>query len=78
MTTVPHTRPGRWPRPISTARFAATIRRDSPRGCAVALLGLPDDTGVKLNGGRPGAAGGPTAFRAALARYGVADPAGNP
>ncbi len=78
MKTVPHTRPGRWPRPISAARFAATIRRDSPRGCAVALLGLPDDTGVKLNGGRPGAAGGPTAFRAALARYGVADPAGNP
>jgi arginase family enzyme len=37
---------------------------------------LPDDLGVRLNGGRPGAAEGPTAFRAALARYGVAEPAG--
>jgi arginase family enzyme len=35
---------------------------------------LPDDLGVRLNGGRPGAAEGPTAFRAALARYGVAEP----
>ncbi len=78
MKAVPHTRPGRWPKAISPARFAATIRRGSPAGCAVALLGLPDDTGVRLNGGRPGAAAGPTAFRAALARYGVADPAGNP
>ena len=30
---------------------------------------------MKLNGGRPGAAGGPAAFRAALARYGAAEPA---
>lgn len=37
-------------------------------------MGLPDDLGVRLNGGRPGAAEGPTAFRAALARYGVAEP----
>lgn len=42
-------------------------------GCRIALLGLPDDTGVKLNNGRPGAAGGPAAFRAAVARYGVMD-----
>lgn len=42
----------------------------------MALLGLPDDLGVRLNGGRVGAAGGPTAFRAALARYGVAEPFG--
>ena len=52
-------------------RFAATIHRESPAGCGVALLGLPDDTGVKLNGGRPGARGGPRAFRAALSRYGA-------
>lgn len=78
MTAIPHTQPSKWPAAIAAARFAATIRRDSPAGCAVALLGLPDDTGVRLNHGRPGAAGGPTAFRAALARYGAADPAGSP
>ena len=37
------------------------------------LLGLADDEGVRLNGGRPGAAQGPDAFRAALAGYGAAD-----
>lgn len=42
-------------------------------GCAVALIGLADDTGVKLNNGRSGAANGPDAFRLALAKYGVAD-----
>ncbi len=78
MTAIPPTQPGKWPAAIAAARFAATIRRDSTAGCAVALLGLPDDTGVRLNHGRPGAAGGPTAFRAALARYGAADPAGSP
>lgn len=45
-------------------------------GCQVALIGLPDDTGVRLNGGRPGAAEGPAAFRSALARFGVHEPAG--
>lgn len=47
-----------------------------PVGCRVALLGLPDDLGVRLNGGRPGAKDGPRAFREALARYGVAEPDG--
>ena len=75
---IPHTKPARWPGKISAARFAATIRRDSAQGCAVALLGLPDDTGVRLNHGRPGATGGPAAFRAALARYGAADSATGP
>lgn len=37
------------------------------------LLGLADDEGVRLNGGRVGAARGPEAFRAALAGYGAAD-----
>lgn len=66
----PHTTPPRWPE-IRPGRFSAAIRTDSPDGCAIALLGLPDDTGVKLNGGRPGAREGPAAFRAALAGYGT-------
>jgi formiminoglutamase len=78
MARFPHTRPGRWPRAIAPGRFAATIRRDSPKGCEIALLGLADDAGVRLNGGRPGAAGGPAAFRAALARYGAAESAAGP
>jgi formimidoylglutamase len=70
-------RPGLWPADIAPDRFASTISRDpADSSCAVALLGLPDDLGVRLNRGRHGAAHGPTAFRAALARYGVADPAG--
>ncbi|HRI82594.1 MAG TPA: formimidoylglutamase [Opitutaceae bacterium] len=68
---VPHTIAPRWPRAIPAGRFAATIRTDEPGDCRVALLGLADDTGVKVNHGRPGAAGGPTAFRAALAGYGA-------
>jgi len=39
--------------------------------CRVALLGLPDDAGVLLNNGRPGARLGPQSFREALARYGA-------
>jgi formiminoglutamase len=71
MPTIPYTRPAVWPTEIPASRFAAGIRRDSSAGCQIALLGLPDDTGVRMNHGRPGAAEGPTAFRAALARYGV-------
>lgn len=40
------------------------------------LIGLPDDLGVALNGGRVGARHGPAAFRDALARYGAAEPDG--
>ncbi|MEO1129082.1 MAG: hypothetical protein AAFX05_05155, partial [Planctomycetota bacterium] len=50
--------------------MAEAIRTTSLEDAHVALLGLPDDLGVRLNGGRPGAAAGPTAFRAALARAG--------
>lgn len=75
--------PPAWPI-RSPARFAAAITRaDWPPTPAphappaatptIALLGLPDDLGVRLNNGRPGAALGPTAFRAALARYGTAN-----
>ena len=74
---IPHTVHARWPDRPAT-RFASTIRTDSPDGCALALLGMPDDTGVRLNNGRPGAADGPAAFRRALARYGVAEPCGRP
>lgn len=74
---IPHTRPADWPdRP--QGRFAATIATDlsaAPR-CKAALLGMPDDLGVRLNQGRPGAAQGPAAIRAALARFGVDSPAG--
>jgi formimidoylglutamase len=65
----PFTSPGMWPE-TRPGRFASTLR-SGPEGCRCALLGLPDDLGVKLNGGRPGARGGPSALRAALARYGV-------
>ena len=74
MKRIPQTSVPTWPK-ISAGRFAATLRRASPAGCAIALLGLPDDTGVRLNHGRPGAARGPAAFRAALARYGAEQPA---
>lgn len=73
---IPHTTPGIWPTGIPQGRLASRIRTDTPEGCKVALLGLPDDLGVRLNNGRPGAKDGPTAFRAALARYGVAEPFG--
>lgn len=67
---VAHTLPAVWPssRP---ERFAANVQR-TPEGCRLALLGLPDDTGVKLNFGRPGAVAGPAAFRRALAGFGAA------
>ncbi len=70
--------------------MAATIVRNAPElsedpagqaelsKCRVGLLGLPDDTGVGLNHGRVGARNGPAAFRAALARYGVAMPMQEP
>lgn len=75
MSQLPNTSAPPWPGDTPTGRFASTIRTDSSDGCTIALLGLPDDTGVRLNNGRTGAAGGPKAFRAALSRYGVADSA---
>lgn len=69
---VPHTFPAEWP-PIASGRVAERISRgrSPPEGARIALVGLPDDLGVKLNGGRVGARGGPSAFRGALARYGA-------
>ncbi|CAN5703892.1 hypothetical protein BH11PLA1_BH11PLA1_08770 [soil metagenome] len=68
----PFTQPALWPE-IAPGRFARRIRplTDDPAATGIAILGLPDDLGVRMNGGRPGAAGGPAAFRAALARYGA-------
>lgn len=76
MSQLPNTSAPPWPGDAPAGRFASTIRTDSSDGCTVALLGLPDDTGVRMNNGRTGAAGGPKVFRAALSRYGVADSAG--
>lgn len=71
---IPHCAPPRWPSEISPGRFASLVRTESAEGCRVALLGLADDEGVRLNGGRPGCRDGPRAFRAALSRYGAAHP----
>jgi formiminoglutamase len=67
---VVHTKPATWPTP-RPGRFAANVRTHSPAGCQVALLGLPDDCGVRLNFGRTGAKAGPSAFRAALSSFGT-------
>lgn len=67
---VPFTTPPAWPA-IRPGRFASHIRTDTPEGCRVALLGLPDDLGVRLNHGRPGAKEGPTALRRVLASFGA-------
>ncbi|MCB9847709.1 MAG: formimidoylglutamase [Phycisphaeraceae bacterium] len=67
---IPHTMAPVWPA-ISADRLAQTILNGDGAEGDVALIGLPDETGVRLNHGRPGAAQGPAAFRAALARYGT-------
>ncbi|MEN1704406.1 MAG: arginase family protein [Planctomycetota bacterium] len=69
-------RPGVWPAKPVPDRFASLIEHAEPSGCEIALVGLPDDTGVRLNNGRPGANEGPTAIRAALHRLGVREPHG--
>lgn len=86
LVVIPHLAPPIYTEPIRQGRFASTIVLNSPElaedpaarslitKCSVALLGIPDDTGVEMNRGRLGAAQGPHAFRAALARYGAAAP----
>lgn len=71
---MPFTKPGVWPEGIAPSRFAAHVHQALPIACRVAIVGLADDLGVRLNHGRPGAAEGPRAFRAALAKYGAAHP----
>ncbi|MFG0273732.1 MAG: formimidoylglutamase [Phycisphaerales bacterium] len=69
---IPNTTRPEWPEIRAGAdRFAATIRTDDPDGCAACLLGLPDDLGVKMNHGRPGARNGPAAIRRVLTGYGT-------
>lgn len=66
---VPHTLKYDWGRlAVPADRLAARIATEPSGGCQIALLGLPDDTGVLLNGGRSGARRGPGAFRAALSK----------
>lgn len=70
----PHTVPAQWPA-IAPGRFAEGIVRgatESCEDCAIGILGLADDLGVRMNSGRPGAADGPAAIRGALARFGTA------
>lgn len=56
-----------------SSRLASHIWSTDPPQARIALIGLPDDRGVAMNGGRVGAAAGPAAFRAAMARYGAAE-----
>ncbi len=72
---IPHTQPAVWPQGMTTTRYAAHFH-SVPTGCRVGIIGLADDEGVRLNGGRVGAKGGPEALRAALAKYGTAQPEG--
>jgi len=58
------------------SRLAARLWNTPVDEAEIALVGLPDDLGVSLNGGRVGAAEGPGAFRTALARYGALEAAG--
>jgi len=74
--TIPHCTPPKYLPFVTNAPLASRIALDSPAGCQVAILGLADDLGVRLNRGRPGAAQGPRAFREAFSRYGVAEPFG--
>lgn len=70
MTPIPFVRPGTWPQ-LRPGGLAEACLRADPADCRCALLGLPDDLGVRLNRGRPGAKLGPAALRAALARFGT-------
>ena len=72
--SIPNTVPAVWPE-VGQSRLAASIRtlgaeHADASGAGVCIVGLPDDTGVSLNHGRPGARSGPSAFRTALARIG--------
>jgi arginase family enzyme len=73
---LPHCTPASAWSNASPARLASRVVTDSAKGCRVALIGLADDLGVRLNAGRPGAAGGPDAIRSALCGYGAAEPHG--
>lgn len=76
VSLIPHCSPAIYPKGMSKAPLASHVQTRDPKGCAVALLGLADDLGVRLNGGRPGAKDGPRAFREAFSRFGVGEPFG--
>ncbi|MEO1009541.1 MAG: formimidoylglutamase [Planctomycetota bacterium] len=79
---VPHATPPEQPIVPHDGRFSERLRPIEAYAPGpsdrqpIAILGMPDDTGVRLNNGRPGAREGPSAIRRALSRMGVADPAG--
>mgnify|MGYP001791395090 CR=1 FL=1 len=78
---VPFATPPETPIEPHNGRFSSTVKpigeyRPDPDGRrAVVILGMPDDTGVTLNKGRPGAKEGPSAIRRVLSRLGVERPA---
>ncbi len=59
-----------WPR-VDDSRFASLITAEQTGDEPVVLIGLPDELGVKLNNGRPGAKDGPRVFRETLAKMGA-------
>lgn len=77
---VPYATPPQTPIERTSGRFSNNVRPIDrfvpPRNNrqAIALLGMPDDTGVKMNGGRPGAKDGPGAIRRVLSKMGVDRP----
>ncbi|GIW74350.1 MAG: arginase [Phycisphaerales bacterium] len=77
---VPYASPPKSPIERTCGRFSNIVRPiacfEPPRAGrrAVALLGMPDDTGVRLNNGRPGAKEGPSAIRRVLSKLGVEGP----
>ncbi|MCB0391528.1 MAG: formimidoylglutamase [Bdellovibrionales bacterium] len=56
-------------------RIGDLLFNKKPHDCEFILAGYPDDEGIKLNGGRPGAAEGPNAIRNRLSRMTVDRPA---
>lgn len=77
---VPHATPPQTPIEPHEGRFSERVK---PIGeyqrlpfyrKPYAILGMPDDTGVKMNNGRPGANEGPSAIRRVLSTMGVKKP----
>lgn len=68
---IPHCVPAVWEAPRPSSRACSAFRDTTPDGCAIGILGLADDEGVRLNAGRVGARAGPGAIRTALVRYGA-------
>ncbi len=58
---------------VDDPRFRSLVRRwDGREECDIGIVGVPFDEGVRLSGGRIGAAKAPDAIREQLARYGTA------